>query len=65
MKHENVLSWLDNDFVLTIIKTAYITFAFWSKPCWSIFLKFNISKFQNTLLQGYLFSQKVNKDTPL
>ena len=23
LKHENVLSWLNNDFVLTVIKTAY------------------------------------------
>ena len=25
----------------------------------------NLSKFQNAHLQGYLFSQKLNKDTPL
>ena len=45
LKHENVLRWLDNDFVLTVIKTAYVTFAFRSKPCCNIFLKFNIRVF--------------------
>ena len=43
LKHENVLCWLGNDFALTVIKTAYVTFAFRSKPCCNIFLKFNIS----------------------
>ena len=38
-------SCLDNDFVLTIIKTGYVTFAFRSKPCCNIFLKFNIRVF--------------------
>ena len=45
LKRENGLCWLDNDFVLTAIKTAYVTFAFTSKPCYNIFLKFNIRVF--------------------
>ena len=44
-QYENVLCWLDNDFVLTRIKTAYVTFAFRSKPCCNVFLKFNIRVF--------------------
>ena len=46
---KNDLSWLDNDFVLTVIKTAYVTFAFTSKPCCNIFLKFNIKVFYYVL----------------
>ena len=42
LKHENVLCWLDNDFVLNVIKTVQVTFPFRSKPCCNIFLKFNI-----------------------
>ena len=45
MKYENILSWFDNDFVLTVIETAYVTFAFRSKPCCNMFLKFNIRAF--------------------
>ena len=45
LKHENVLRWLDNDFILTVIKAAYVTFAFRSKPCCKIFLKFNMRVF--------------------
>ena len=45
LKRENVLCWLDNDFVLTVIKTAYVTFAFRSKICCNIYLKFNIRVF--------------------
>ena len=45
LKHENVLCWLDNDFVLTVIKTAYVASAFRSKPCCNIFLKFNMRVF--------------------
>ena len=44
-KRENVLCWLDNDFVLTVIKTDYVTFPFRSKPCCNIYLKFNIKVF--------------------
>ena len=28
LKYENVLGWFDNDFVLTVIEIAYVTFAF-------------------------------------
>ena len=45
LKNENVLCWLDNGFVLAVIKTAYVTFAFRSKPCCNIFFKFNIRVF--------------------
>ena len=45
LKYENILSWFDNDFVLTAVKIAYVTFAFRSKPCYNIFLKFNIRVF--------------------
>ena len=44
-KHENILSWLDNDFVLTVVETAYVTFAFRSKPFCNTFLKSNIRVF--------------------
>ena len=27
-ENENILCWLDDKFVLTVIKTAYVTFAF-------------------------------------
>ena len=53
-KHENVLCWLDNDCVLTAIKTAYVTFAFRSKPCCNIFLTFNIRVFCGSLLKYHL-----------
>ena len=43
LKHENYLCWLGN--VLTVVKTAYVTFAFRYKPCCNIFLKFNIRVF--------------------
>ena len=42
---KKVLYWLNNDFVLTVIKTAYVASAFRSKPCYNIFLKFNIRVF--------------------
>ena len=45
LKYENVLRWFDNDFVLTFIEIAYVTFAFRSKPCYNISLKFNIRVF--------------------
>ena len=45
LKYENILSWFDNDFDLTVIETAYVTFAFGSKPCCNIFLEFNIRIF--------------------
>ena len=45
LKYENILSWFDNDFVLTVTETAYVTFAFRFKPCCNIFLKFNIRVF--------------------
>ena len=42
---KNILSWFDNDFVLIVIETACVTFAFRSKPRCNIFLKFNIRIF--------------------
>ena len=54
LKHENVLCWLDNVFVLTVIKTAYVTFAFRSKPCSNIPLKFN-KEFPAFMLCGKAF----------
>ena len=45
LKYENILSSSDTDFVSTVIEIAYVTFAFRSKPCYNIFLKFNIRVF--------------------
>ena len=45
LKYENILSWFDNDVVLTVIETAYVTFAFRFKLCCNIFLKFNLRVF--------------------
>ena len=45
LKHGNILCWLYNDPILTVIKTAYVTFASRSKTCYNIFLKFNIRVF--------------------
>ena len=45
MKPTPFLSWFDNDFLLTVIKTVYVTFAFRSTPCCNICLKFNVRVF--------------------